>query len=165
MKITALEVRSYQIKKAFMGLDAREVGHLKELASDALEEATREITALQERLSEASSRLTEHLSREEMLKNTITTAQSMVEDLKGNARKEAELIVAEARMQADEIVRQAHARASSLQEEIYRLKKQRMELEGQIKAVIDYHTGILVLEEAESKKADEDADKVKFISK
>lgn len=165
MRITALEVRSYQIKKAFMGLDAREVDHLKELASDALEDATREITALQDRLSETATRLTEHLSREDILKNTITTAQSMVEDLKGNARKEAELIVAEARMQADEIVRQAHARASSLQDEIYRLKKQRMEIETQLKAVIDYHTGILVLEEAESKKADEEADKVKFLSK
>ncbi|MEK6759914.1 MAG: DivIVA domain-containing protein [Deltaproteobacteria bacterium] len=165
MRITALEVRSYQIKKAFMGLDAREVDHLKELASDAIEDATREITALQDRLSETATRLTEHLSREDILKNTITTAQSMVEDLKGNARKEAELIVAEARMQADEIVRQAHARASSLQEEIYRLKKQRMEIETQLKAVIDYHTGILVLEEAESKKADEEADKVKFLSK
>lgn len=165
MRITALEVRSYQLKKAFRGYDEREVQHLKELASDALEEATREIGSLEDRLREANARLSDHIAQEDILKSTITTAQSMVEDIKANAKKEAELLLAEARLQADEIIRQAQSRATQIQEEIFRLKRQRIELETSIRAILDYHSNTLVMEGEESKKADEGSDKLKFFPK
>lgn len=165
MRITALEVRSYHLKKTFKGYDPKEVEHLKELASDALEEASREIARLEDKLRDAGTRLAEHVAQEEVLRNSITTAQTMVEDLKNNAKKEAELIIAEARMQADEIIRKSQGRATQLQEEIYRLKKQRIELETAIKAVIDYHSSTLMMEGEESKKADEESEKLKFFPK
>lgn len=165
MKITALEIRSHQIKKSIRGYDVRETDSILEMAADAIEEATRETNRLEDKLRETSERLAEHMANENILKETITSAQRMVEDLKNNARKEAELIVAEARLQGDEIVRQAHARATKVQEEIHRLKKQRMELETKIKALIDYHSTTLLMEEEDSRRADEESEKLKFFSK
>ena len=165
MKITALEIRSHQIKKSIRGYDVRETDSILEMAADAIEEATREINRLEDRLKETSDSLAEHMANESILKETITSAQRMVEDLKNNARKEAELIIAEARMQADEIVRQAHTRASQVQDEIHRLKKQRIELESKIKALIDYHSTTLLMEEEEARHADEESEKLKFFSK
>jgi len=154
MKVTALEIRSHQFNKALRGYDTKEVESLKDLAAEALADAAREIAELESKLKDSTRRLSEHIERENVLKNTITTAYKMVEDLKNNAKKEAELIVAEARVRADEIIRDAHNRATALQEEIYRLKKQRIEIETAIKAIIDYHSSTLFLEE-EYKKLDE----------
>lgn len=165
MKITPMDIRAHELKMSFRGYDVRGVDALREICAEALEDAAGTIMNLEERLKRASGRLEDHMANETTLKEAITTAQRMVEDLKGNARKEAELVVAEAKVQADNIVRQAHTRVAALQEEIYRLKKQRIEIETAIKAVIEYHSNTLVLNEEDAKKADADAEKIKFLRK
>lgn len=165
MKVTPLEIRSHGFKKSFKGYAVSEVEDLRDMAAEALEEAAKEIMALQEKLRDASERNREYAANENILRETITTAQRMVDDLKTNARKEAELVIAEARLQAEEIVRQAQSRASQVQDDIYRLRKQRKELEASIKAIIDYHSSVFLTEEEEARKADEETDKLKYFSK
>lgn len=165
MKTTPLDIINHSLKKSMRGYDRREVDALKELAAGALEEASREAMRLEERLRDTEIRLSEHQENERVLKDAITTAQRMVDGLKVNAQKEAELLIAEARMQADEIVRQAHARVKELQDEIYRLKQQRLEAESAIKAVLDYHSSRLLLEDDGHKKGDSDAEKLRFLPK
>ncbi|MBI2412016.1 MAG: DivIVA domain-containing protein [Deltaproteobacteria bacterium] len=165
MKITPLEVRGNQLKKSLRGYDIREVDELREQAADALEESAKEIITLTERLRDAHERLNEHIANERVLKDTLTNAQRMVEDFKVNARKESELLIAESRLQAEEIVRQAQGRAQELRDEIFRLKQQRLEIESSIKAVINYHSSKLVMEEDESRRADSDSEKLKFFPK
>lgn len=165
MKITPLEIRSVPIKKGMMGYDVKEVDAFRELSAEALEEAFKEITDLEDRLKDAATRLEVHVQNEKTLKDAITTAQRIMDDIRANAKKEAELLVAEAKCQGDEIVRQAQSRAIKLQEEIFRLKKQRQELESSIKSIIDYHSGKLLTEEEESKRADENNEKLRFMPK
>ncbi len=165
MKITPMDIRAHELKKSFRGYACRDVDALKEICAEALEDAAATVMNLEERLMRASERLEDHMANETTLKEAITTAQRMVEDLKGNARKEAELVVAEAKVQADNIVRQAHTRVGALQDEIYRLKKQRIEIETAVKAVIEYHSNTLVLNEEDAKKADAEAEKLKFLRK
>ncbi len=165
MKITPLEIRGYQFKKGFKGYDIQEVEKLKELASDTLEEAIRATAVLDEKLKEMNERLAEHIANEKTLKDAITTAHSMVEDLKNNAIKEAQLLITEAKLQAEEIIRQAQSRSRELQDEIFRLRKQRAEIESSIKAILDYHSSILTIEGDESRKADNESEKLKFLPK
>lgn len=165
MKITPIDIRSHHLKKSFRGYDVRDVETLKELAANALEDASRDINILEEKLRDSSDRLSYHIANESMLRDTITTAQRMVEELKNSARKEAEILITEAKLQAEEIVRQAQTRSVQLQEEIFRLRKQRIELETSIRALIDYHSTTLLMEEDESKKADGDSEKLKFLPK
>lgn len=165
MKVTPLEIRSHELRKSFKGYDVAEVEELREMAADALEEATREMIGLRERLEDLTDRCREYAANENILRETITTAQKMVDDLKANARKEAELTVAEARLQAEEIVRQAQSRAAQVQDDIYRLRKQRKELEASIKAVIDYHSSVLLTDEEEARRSDAETDKLKYFSK
>ncbi|MBI5586880.1 MAG: DivIVA domain-containing protein [Deltaproteobacteria bacterium] len=154
MRLTALEISSHHFNKAMRGYDTKEVDALKDLAAEALADAASEIAELEGKLRDSAHQLAEHIERENMLKGTITTAHKMVEGLKNNAAKEAELIVAEARVRADEIIMEAHKRATALQEDIYRLKKQRIELETAIKAIIDYHSSTLFLEDEPEKPDD-----------
>ncbi|MBI5562308.1 MAG: DivIVA domain-containing protein [Deltaproteobacteria bacterium] len=161
MKVTPMDIRAYQFKKTMRGFDPREVESVRDLAADALEDALREIAGLEERLKEAMRRLEGHQAGEAALRDTLTTAQRMTEDLKAGAARESELIIAEARLRAEEIIRQAQTRLHELQEEIFRLRKQRKELEISLKAVIDYHSSSLMLEEEESKRSGEMAEKVR----
>ena len=165
MKVTPLEIRSHGIKKSFKGYAVKEVEDLRDMAAEALEEAAKDIMTLQEKLRDVSERNREYAANENILRETITTAQRMVDDLKTNARKEAELVITEARLQAEEIVRLAQSRASQVQDDIYRLRKQRKELEASIKAVLDYHSSVFLTEEEEARKADEETDKLKYFSK
>ncbi|MCC6503247.1 MAG: DivIVA domain-containing protein [Deltaproteobacteria bacterium] len=165
MKLTPLEIRSHGLRKSFKGYDVKGVEELRDMAADALEEAAREIMALEERISDLSERNRDYAANENILRETITTAQRMVDDLKANARKEAELVVAEARLNAEDIIRQAQERASRVQDDIYRLRKQRKELEASMKAVLDYHSGVFLAEEEEARRADEETDKLKYLSK
>ena len=165
MKLTPLEIRSHGLRKSFKGYDVKGVEELRDMAADALEEAAREIMALEERVSDLSERNRDYAANENILRETITTAQRMVDDLKANARKEAELVVAEARLHAEDIIRQAQSRASQVQDDIYRLRKQRKELEASMKAVLDYHSGVFLAEEEEARRADEETDKLKYLSK
>jgi len=163
MNITPMEIRSYEMKKALRGYDAREVEALREAAADALEDAHRRISALEERLKETRDSLEGHMANERLLKEAITTAQGMAGEIKENAAKEAELIIAEARLQADEIVRQAQTRSTQLNDEIFRLRKQRREIEASVRALIDYHSSTLTMEGEESERNDEEAGKLKFL--
>ncbi len=163
MKITALEVKSHPLKKRLFGYDVREVEAFKELLSENFEETTREITFLTEKKRELEETLAVHINNEHTLKEAITSTQKISTDIKGGARKEAELILAEAQCKADEIVARAQAHATGLQEEILRLKGQRIELETSIKAVLDFHSTKLLSEEQESAKADEEAEKLKYL--
>lgn len=165
MRITALEIKGHAFRKSFRGYDVKEVEELRDAASEALGEASKEIMDLKEKLEDSEERIREYASNENVLREAITTVQRMAEEMKSNARKEGEILLAEARLQADEIIRQAQSRSTALQDEIFRLRKQRKELESSIKAVIDYHSSILLLEEEESKKADEESDKLKFLPK
>ncbi len=152
MRITPMEIREHQLKKRLFGYDIQEVEAFKDLCAEALEEASKKVHRLEEKLKRTCERLSEFEERESILKETITTAQKMVEDLKENARKEAELIIIEAKNQAEEIVRHARERCERIQDDIVQLRKQKAELVSSIKSILDYHTGILSMNE----ESDED---------
>ena len=161
MKITPIELKEQIFRSKFMGYHPEDVDSMRQLVAEALEEAAKKISDLEDDARETATKLVEHEQREAMLKDTITTAQKMVDDLKNNARKEAEIIIAEARIQADEITKQAQRRVLEIQDEVRQLKKQRIEFETRMKALLDYHSSVLVMESTDSKKADEEAEKLK----
>ncbi len=159
MKITPLELREYRFKKVFRGYDPTEVDTIKDILSETLEGLVREIKDLDTELTANRKRLEELMENEKLLKDTMTTAQQATEDIKESARKEAELIISEARLKAEQILQDAHNRFTKIQDDIEQLKKQRFQLESEIKAVIDYHQRILFSEE-EKRRTEE---KVTFI--
>lgn len=165
MKITPIEIKEHRFKKGFLGYDKDEVNALLSVVAEALEEAARHSNGLEEKLKGMTVRLAEHEEREKTLRETITTAQKMVEDLKSNARKEAELIISEAKIQADTLIKKAHERVIKLQDEIYHLKKQRLEMQTSIKTILDHHTNLLDMERQEATKEDAQDDRLKFIKK
>ena len=165
MRATSLDIKEIKLKKKFSGYDTTEVELMRELACGALEDSARKITELKSEVERLDARLKEHEKIERTLKDTISTAHKMYEDLKGTAVKESELIVAEAKLQASDIHNQASSRANGIRTEIIGLKKQRLEIESSIKAVLDYHSNLLELGNQEARKADAELEKLQFLRK
>jgi len=165
MKITPIEIKEHRFKKTFRGYNQQEVKAFVDVVTETMEEIIKCNNSLEENLKTMTAKLDEHKDREKILREAITTAQKMVEDLKNNAKKEAELIISEARIQADSLIKKAHDRVIKLQDEIYELKKQRLAMQTSIKTIIEHHTNLLSIQGQEATKEDVQDDKLKFIKK
>ena len=165
MKITPIEIKEHRFKKGLMGYDKNEVNALMGIIAETIEELAKQNNKLEEKIKDMATKIFEHEEREKILRETITTAQKMVEDLKNNAKKEAELIISEARIQADELVKKAHERVIKIQDEIYQLKKQRLDIQSSLKAMLEHHANLLNMGNREASKGDSEDDRLKFIKK
>jgi cell division initiation protein len=143
MKITPLDIRQKRFTSSFRGFTRREVEAFLELVAAEFEEVVKENINVKEELRRLQSRLDQHHERERTLQETMVTAQRISEDMKAAAKKEAEIILADAEHQAEKIVHGAHQKLVQVIEDINELKRQRVQFESQVRAIIDAHQKIL----------------------
>ncbi|WP_333653494.1 DivIVA domain-containing protein [Dissulfurispira sp.] len=143
MRITPLDIQQKQFPMRLRGFDVDEVYSFLELIREELEELLRENASLKEQLNRADSQLQEYKNMEVTLRETLMTAQQMVEDYKTNARKEAELILKEAELKADTMIKEAQKKVVKIHEDIVDLKGIRRHFKEEIKRLIDSHLKML----------------------
>lgn len=143
MRITPLDIQQKQFPMRFRGFDVDEVYSFLELIREELEELLRENASLKEQLNRADNQLQEYKNMEVTLRETLMTAQQMVEDYKTNARKEAELILKEAELKADNMIKEAQEKVVKIHEDIVDLKGIRRHFKEEIKRLIDSHLKML----------------------
>lgn len=123
-----------------------------EAIAASLGEKDREIESLKNTVLRMKDEILAHRKRENMIKRTLVHSQQVVEQMKSNAREQAALIVREAELEAEKLLNAAHRRLEQINEDIAELKRQRMQIEAQIRSVIDVHTKLLDVGDAELKK-------------
>ncbi|MBF0520160.1 MAG: DivIVA domain-containing protein [Nitrospirae bacterium] len=137
MRITPLDIQQKQFPVKFRGFDVEEVYAFLEVLREEMEELLRENTSLKEQLHIIESQLKEHKNMESTLRETLITAQQMIEAYKSNARKEAELITREAELKADEIIKRAQERVVKIHEDIVDLKGIRRHFKEEIRRLTE----------------------------
>jgi cell division initiation protein len=88
---------------------------------------------------------------ENLLKDTLVTAQKATTDIKDNARKECELLITKAKMDAENMKKDAMEQIRKLQEKINELESYKINLIGQTKALIT-NVSVLLDKELSQKK-------------
>jgi cell division initiation protein len=139
MRISPLDIQQKQFPIKFRGFDVEEVYAFLELVREEMEELLRENASLKEQAHRAENQIKEYRDMENTLRETLMTAQQMVEDYKVNARKEAELIIKEAELRADEIIKEAQEKVVKIHEDIVDLKGIRRHFKEELKRLIDSH--------------------------
>jgi cell division initiation protein len=165
MKITPLEIAQQQFRMRFRGFDVREVDNFLEKMADAFETIGQENKRLQEENRRLQDDIQGLREREESFKRAMLNSQKALEQMKANARKAAELITAEAQVHAQKLLNGAHNRLAQLHEDIAELKRQRMQIEVQIRSVLEAHTKLLELGQAKEGALDQDDSKLKFLTR
>ncbi|MBI5639438.1 MAG: DivIVA domain-containing protein [Nitrospirae bacterium] len=143
MRITPLDIQQKQFPMKFRGFDVEEVYAFLEVIREEMEELLRENAALKENVQRAENHIKEYRDMETTLRETLMTAQQMVEDYKTNARKEAELLIKEAELRADEQIREAQEKVIKIHEDIVDLKGIRRHFKEELKRLIENHMRML----------------------
>ncbi len=143
MKMTPLDIRQKRFEVNMRGYSKKEVEAFLELTAGEFEEVVRENISLKEDGKRLQARLEQHLEREKALQETMVTAQRISEDVKALAKKEAEVVIADAELQADKIVASANNRLVELVRELNEMKRQKVQFESHLEALVDSHKKLL----------------------
>jgi len=162
MKMTPLDIQQQQFKTRFRGFDVREVDTFLEQMADAFESLQNENNRLGKEIKRLQIEAQGYKEREESFKHAMLNSQKVLEQMKQNARKSAELVVAEAEVKAEKILSRAQNRLSQLHEDIAELKRQRSQIEVQIRSIIEGHSKLLDIGKEESRLREEEDGKLKL---
>lgn len=143
MRITPLDIQQKQFKVKFRGFDMEEVYSFLEIIREELEEILKENSMLKEKIAIMESQIDDHRKVEQSIRDTLITAQKLVDEYHGNARKEAELIIKEAEIKAENIIKEAQEKVVKIHEDIVDLKGIRRHFKEEIKRLIESHLRML----------------------
>ncbi len=163
MKLTPLDIQQQQFKVKFRGFDIQEVDNFLEQMASEFEALQNENIMLQEQTGKLEAEIKGFKSREDTFKRALANSQKVMEQMKENARKSAELILSNAEVKAEKLLNKAHNRLAQLHEDTAELKRQRMQIEIQIRSIIETYTKLLDMGKEERKKMDEEDSKVAFL--
>lgn len=163
MKITPLDIQQQQFKVKFRGFDIREVDTFLEKVADSAATLQSENKDLREELSRLKVDIQGYKEREETFKRAMLNSQKVLEQMKDNARKSAEIIIADAEVKAEKILNRSHTRLSQLHEDIAELKRQRIQIEVQIRSILEAHSKILEVSKEGMENMDQEDSKIQLL--
>lgn len=165
MGVTPLVIRQKEFNTRFRGFDVQEVDAFLEEVAVEMESLGRTIDTLTEEKHRLNLENQGYRKRENSMKNAMIQSQKVLDQMKENAKKSSQVIIANAEVEAEKILNRAHKRLSQLHSDIIELKRQRIQLEMQISAVLESHSKLLEMTKEENKAADETDSTLKFINK
>lgn len=136
MRITPMDIQQQQFRIRFRGFDVQEVDSFLELVASELKEVFHENSSLKDDIKRLQDAQTMYEKKEKTFQTAFISAQRVVDDMKENAQRQAKLILTQAELESARVLQQAEAQASRIQEEIARLKQQRIQLEYRVKSFI-----------------------------
>jgi cell division initiation protein len=153
MRITPLDIQQKQFPMKLRGFDVEEVYAFLEVIREEMEDLLRENANLRENIQRLDNQMKEYRDMETTLRETLLTAQQLVEDYKMNARKEAELVVREAELRSDTLLKEAQEKVIKIHEDIVDLKGIRRHFKEEVKRLVESHLRML---EFDKERGEED---------
>lgn len=143
MKIAPIDIAHKNFNRKMMGLDQDEVMEFLRQLAEEMEALIRDRNNLRESIREKELAILEYRERDELLKNTITTATKMSEKMQQDAERESRLIINDAKQQSEMIVRDARDSLRKIFQEIADLKRIRMQYENNLRALVHSHLNMM----------------------
>jgi cell division initiation protein len=163
MQFTPLDIQEQQFKIRFRGFDVREVDAFLEQIADTFKSLQSNNVSLQDEISRLKLENQGYRQREETFKRAMLNSQKVLEQMKKNAQKSAELIIADAEVKAEKLLNRAHSRLAQLHEDIAELKRQRIQIEIQVRSILENHTKFLDLGKEDTEVRDQEDAKLKVL--
>ena len=158
MKILPMDIQRQNFGRVMRGFDIEDVRTYLTIVAEEVAALQGERDSLSQEIQSLRSLVEDHRQRENILKNTLLTAQRVSEEIKDNARKHAENVVKEAELQADKLLELAQRRAYDVEKAIIDLRSYQTGLRTEIRSFTNRITAILDMQEET-----EDQDNVRFL--
>lgn len=143
MRITPLDVQSQRFAKRWSGYDPEEVDAFLRMIAEDYESLLRERETLVDQVRRLETRVEELSAKEQLLQETLLSAQAMSEDLRRSAVREAEVLLSEAEVKSEKIVDAAHRRSARLSEDIREMRGLRGRLGASLRSCIETHLSLI----------------------
>jgi cell division initiation protein len=137
MRLTPLEIRQHKFGSQMRGFDRGEVSSFLDTVVADFEDVVRENAQLRRESERLARELDAYRSREKTIQDTLTTAQTLVEQLKRTAIKESESIVIDAELRAEKLLAEAREQRAVLANEIREHKHLRQRLEADLRRTLE----------------------------
>jgi cell division initiation protein len=158
MRITPLDIQQKQFPMKLRGFDVEEVYAFLEVIREEMEDLLRENANLKESIQRLDNQIKGYKDMETTLRETLLTAQQMVEDYKMNARKEAELVVKESELRAEALLKEAQEKVIKIHEDIVDLKGIRRHFKEEVKRLVESHLRMLEFDKERGEEHVEEAE-------
>ena len=143
MRITPLDVRKQEFRKAVRGLDADEVNAFLATVADEYEFVLTDNKKLREKVIELDEKVGEYRNMEKTLRDTLLTAERVMTEARQNARKEADLILRDAQMKASQEVAGISGRVEALHQQIRELRGHRDSYVARLQSLSEAQLGLI----------------------
>jgi cell division initiation protein len=153
MRMTPLDVQSHQFARRLRGLDPDEVEAFLRMVSEDYEALILENESQSDRIRRLERQVDELSAQEALLKETLTSAQAMTEEMRKSAEREAEMRLAEVEIRAEKILDASHRRAARLAQDIRDMRALRVRLGQALRSAAETHLSILETLEADPEPA------------
>ncbi len=138
MRISPLDIQQQQFKvKMFRGLDPEDVDAFLQTVAGEMEGLIRDNSEMKEEMSQRNREMLDMAEKERELRDTLLSAQRVIEEMKANARKEAELIVSEAEIKGERIIADAERQLGELKSRIEEIRRQKIQFEISFKGLLE----------------------------
>ncbi len=144
--LTPLEIQKQTFGKSMRGFDVDEVRAYLHLVAEEIERLLKDLDRVHRDNVMLREEVAEQSQREQILKDTLLSAQRVSEELKLNARKEGELIIKDAELMSERIVDQAMQRVADMERKIQDLKITRIEIRNKLTSTLDTFEQMVALD-------------------
>jgi cell division initiation protein len=125
MRITPLDVRKQEFSKAMRGFDCDEVRAFLSTLADEYETVLVDNKQIRELVMEQEDKISEYQGMERNLRDTLMTAERVMQETRENATKKGDLIINDAEMKAQRVLEECRLRTEELRREITGLRKEK----------------------------------------
>jgi cell division initiation protein len=146
MHLTPLDIQKQTFSKSLKGYQPDDVRAYLHLVAEEIERLLRDVDRLSRENAMLREDMQEHSQREQILKDTLLSAQKVSEEVRATARKEAELIVKDAELLSERLIGQAMTRVADLEKAIQDLKIERRAARNKIQGFVDTVQQLLMLD-------------------
>ncbi len=137
MRLTPNDILNQKFGISFRGYDRQEVDAFLDIIAKDLEDLIRENSYLKEEIEKINTELVRLREMEEIIKDTIVSAQKMAENFKESAKMESENILNAARLQAEKICFDAAKQASEAKAEVLKNQARLVEMREIVRSIFD----------------------------
>ena len=152
MKLTPLDIRQKEFRRAMRGYSDEEVDVFLDEVADEFERLFQENIDAQERIERLQEQLAHYDGLKETLQKTLITAQQQADELKANSHKEGELILRDAELRSRDILSESYAEKQRVQQSLMSLRQVEEDFRFKFKSLLEAHLNLLNEDESSEER-------------
>ena len=128
VKWSPMEIQEMHFSSVKRGYDPEEVRSFLMSMAEQVEILLKDREEMRKKLEYTREELAGHKQREQILKDTLLTAQKVASDLKSQAEREGEVVIKEAELKAENLFRESSKKVVEVERQLRDLKLMRHRL-------------------------------------